>query len=425
MSSDLIYLGKDVMSFYTAERYQGYDKVILNLDESNYVSSPCVLVTNASKWDERDVGEYQFVWIASNNRWRTPFGTNANTAALVQNYGITPHFPNVTSAKDGDVITVYKKSVNDEVTITADITRSGATLEADCPLVKPSERQAVADNVLKKVYGFEYQPYTASGAYMTPAAEIGDAITSYGIYAGLFEQETTFNRLFLSNIGSALHEEAEVEMQYDGSVDRRYTRRLAETTAEFAILADEISSKVSNDRFNAELTVLAQEIGAKVSSTGGLQNTFAWSLTPTGFILYANGTQVFKCDRSGITVTGDGTFTGNVYAKNIQYGGSYGTLSGSGITNASLNGDAKIVPYSVTGGYGGNIAAASIIPANTSFTGTLDQVGRNAANIDALYSQVARISAGYFDNISVSNSIAFQNWYFYVDGSYVRASPLG
>lgn len=337
--SDLIYIGKDVQSFQKAERLAGYDRVVLNLDDNNYIASPCVSVSDKTKWESRAAGEYTFTWWVAGERWRTPFSTVANTAALKSNYGLDVYYSNVTSPKDGDTITVRKVVVDDDYTITAELTRSGSTLTADCPLVKPSNRQAVADNLLKQVYGFEYQPFIADGAYMNPAAEIGDAITAYGIYAGLFDQEVTFNRLFLSKIGSAISKEAEAEMQYDNATDRKYTRRLAETAAEFAILADRISATVSDAEFQSALETMSNQISAKVSSTGGNSSSFSWSLTANGFVLYANGSKVFECNRNGITVTGDGTFTGNIYASNIKstdvdgYGGSF---SGYGITGGTI-----------------------------------------------------------------------------------------
>lgn len=337
--SDLIYIGKDVQSFQKAARLAGYDRVVLNLDDNNYIASPCVSVSDKTKWESRAAGEYIFTWWVAGERWRTPFSTVANTAALKSNYGLDVYYSNVTSPKDGDTITVQKVVVDDDYTITAELTRSGSTLTADCPLVKPSNRKAVADNLLKQVYGFEYQPFTADGAYMNPAAEIGDAITAYGIYAGLFDQEITFNRLFLSKIGSAISKEAEAEMQYDNAADRKYTRRLAETAAEFAILADRISAAVSDAEFQAALETMSNQISAKVSSTGGNSSSFSWSLTANGFVLYANGSKVFECNRNGITVTGDGTFTGNIYASNIKstaidgYGGSF---HGGGITGGTV-----------------------------------------------------------------------------------------
>lgn len=340
--SDLIYIGKDMKSFQKSTRFKPYDQVILNLDDNNYISSPSVSVTNASVYESYGNGVYKFTFTESQNKWKTPTETYVTTAQLAQNYGLTTHYSDVTNPKSGDVITVTKTTVNQSSTVTAELTRSGSALTADCPLVKPSNRQTVADNLLAKVYGFEYQPFSAKGAYMNPAAEIGDAITAYNVFSGLFEQETIFDRLMLSNIGSAISDEAEAEMQYENGTDRRYNRKLAETSAEFAILADRISSFVTNSQLQSAIEQVAGEISAKVSESGGNQNTFAWSLDTNGFYLYANGAQVFKCDRSGITVVGDATITGEVYASNIRsdavngYGGSF---SGYGITPATIGTD--------------------------------------------------------------------------------------
>lgn len=337
--ADLIYIGKDVQSFQKSTRFRPYDRVILNLDDNNYISSPSVSITNASVYDNYANGTYKFTYTPAQNKWKTPTNTYVTTSQLAQNYGLTTHYSDVTSPKDGDVITVYKTTVNESANVTAELERSGSALTADCPLVKPSDRQTVADNLLKQIYGFEYQPFSAKGAYMNPAAEIGDAITAYNVFSGLFEQETIFSRLMLSNIGSAISEEAAVEMQYESNTDRRYNRKLAETAAEFSILADQISSVVTNAEFQAALNTMANQINAKVSSSGGNSNSFAWSLDANGFYLYSNGSQVFKCDRSGITVVGDATITGEVYASNIRsdavngYGGSF---SGYGITPATI-----------------------------------------------------------------------------------------
>lgn len=438
--SDMIYLGRDVKSFQTAPKFAGYDQVILNIDDNNYVASPTVIMVNASKWDARDNGEYQFTYVPSTDRWRTPFNTSANAAALKTNYGIELYYMQATSPKNGDVITVTKSSVNDTVTVTAELTRSGSVLKADCPLVSPSDRQRVADNLLWKVYAFEYQPFSASGAYMTPAAEVGDAVTAYGIYAGMFEQETTFSRLMLSNIGSALSDEAEAEMQYDDASERQYKRKAADTEAMFAIFADKIAAAVTNEEFASVMEEVAGQISAKVSTTGGEQSSFSWSLTPNGFFMYANGSQVFKCDRYGITVTGDGTFTGNVYAKNIKYGGTdYGYLDGSGLKTNSVSGgqygqikQGSILGYrditqsSVTGGNYGNLAGATIAYGNTdsAVQGTLRQVGTNKSNIEAIngyFTGTANFNYAIV-NVLTAGAVTLGGHPLYYSDGYVRYS---
>ncbi|MBQ1800891.1 MAG: hypothetical protein II011_09105, partial [Prevotella sp.] len=410
--SDLIFIGKDVQSFEKSTRFNPYDRVVLNLDDNNYISSPSVSITNASVYNSYANGTYQFTFTPSQNKWKTPTDTYVTTSQLAQNYGLTTHYSDITSPKDGDVITVTKTTVNDASTVVAELARSGSTLTADCPLVKPSERQTVADNLLKRVYGFQYQPYAAKGAYMNPAAEIGDAITAYNVFAGLFEQETIFNRLMLSNIGSAISDEAEVEMQYESNTDRRYNRKLAETSAEFAILADRISSAVTSQEFQAALNTMANQIDAKVSETGGNMNSFAWSLDSNGFYLYANGAQVFKCDRSGITVVGDATITGEVYASNIRsdavngYGGSF---SGAGIASGT------IAPAQCTAGVVQSLGYADIFNAARYSTSTLE------------YFKAGQIVAGtsfYSPHFIVADTSGGTNEY-YLNGHYHSFTVVG
>ena len=146
----------------------------------------------------------------------------------------------------------------------------------------------------------------------------------------------------------------------------------------------------------ATLNVQAQQIEAKVSNEGGNSSSFGWKLTATGWSVYGNGSEKFRIDKNGAYVNGEiratsgkiggfdiqsnylsyngqtwggtnttgayigqygiqlgknfkvdmqgnltaasGSFTGNVYAGNIQYGGNYGTLPGSALTSHSVYG---------------------------------------------------------------------------------------
>ena len=339
-TSKKIYVGQKAKTFDTSPRQQGYDMVVMLLDDNNYVSSPSATVTDKTSWESRENGEYTFTYNQSRDRWQTPNSTYANEAALKSNYGITLHYGAATGAKDGDVISVRKTTVNDAMTVEAVMSRSGNTLEFECPLVRPEQRQAIADKVLQSVAGYEYQPYNASGVHLEPATEIGDAITAFGILGGIYDKNTQYGRLAFSDIAATWFEESEEETGYRSETERKFSRRFAETAAELNILSDRIEAIVSDEDYRAELDVLAREISAKVSSQDGNRNSFGWSITEDGFVLYANGSQVFKCDRSGITVTGNGTFTGEVYASNIRsdatngYGGYF---NGGGITGGTID----------------------------------------------------------------------------------------
>lgn len=122
-----------------------YDMVKLNLDESNYVTSPYLYVDDALWAAENLNGQYKYVCINASEEpgWAwyhesdTP--TYATTAALAQNFGIEVHYPTVTPAITrnlGDEIIVTKTLEYNSYKVEASYSRQGAVLEVDCPLLR-------------------------------------------------------------------------------------------------------------------------------------------------------------------------------------------------------------------------------------------------------------------------------------------------
>ena len=188
---------------------------------------------------------------------------------------------------------------------------TGRTLYIDCPW----GTQAMADNILAALEGYQYQPFEAQNAIIDPAAELGDGVTVNGVYGGIFKLTIRSGALHAVDVSSPQDEEIDHEYQFTPASERKIERRLA--------------------NMQSELSVQADQIAAKVDETGG-DSSFGWSLTSSGFELDSNGSTVMKVDSTGLTVNGDGTFTGSVQAKNIQYGDNNGTLSGNGITSRSI-----------------------------------------------------------------------------------------
>lgn len=391
--------------------------------------------------------------------------------------------------------------------------------------------QMMADTILAKIRGYQYQPFSASDALVDPSVELGDGITVNGIYSGIFVQATTFNSLMASDVSAPVDEEIEHEYGFESKTDRAYTRMVAKTRAGISLSATEIAAEVTRatkaeGELSSRITVNAESITAEVSRATGAEgnlrssinqnaesitaevtratkaegsklnhtytnSSFGWELTATAFILKANSREVFKANKDGIVVTGSGeftgtikatggyignetngfhisnkaiyngmtslrdtlnngvyigtdgialgkgafkvtnagavtatklsitggsinindkfivdsngnlsatsgTFSGNVYAGNIQYGGSAGYFSGAGLEQYSVSGGygGAIAPstiigenvgsYTLTGGYNGNLAYSTVEYGNTGFTGTLDQVGINQSNIAAI-----------------------------------------
>lgn len=308
-----------------------------------------------------------------------------NVSKRVSNMEISPEF-------DGYSRVVIQ--VTDELSYESGVA-TGRTLELKCPW----GTQQMADDILDRVWGYQYQPFTADGALVDPAAELGDGVSVSGVYSGIYRQEIQFDALCASTIAAPQDEEMDHEYPFQDAADRTITRQFASMKAQFDIQATEIAARVTRE--------------------GGDTKSFGWSLTEDGFILSSNSKTVLKANENGIEVTGritatsgyigngsqgftitnqaiyngvqslddtshygvhiatngitlgkgafkvdnagnltasNGSFGGTVRANQILYGDSYnGTFNGAGLTCGS-----------VSGGYGGAIGSGAITTANTS-----------------------------------------------------------
>ena len=80
---------------------------------------------------------------------------------------------------------------------------TGRVLEFD----NPFGSKEMAQNILNKLRGFQYQPYQADGALLDPAAEIGDAISTATSYGGMYTRSRKFGRLMKADV-SAPHDQS-------------------------------------------------------------------------------------------------------------------------------------------------------------------------------------------------------------------------
>lgn len=230
---------------------------------------------------------------------------------------------------------------------------SGRTLEVS----NEWGTQMMADTILAKIKGFQYQPFQAQKALVDPSVELGDGITVNGIYSGIFAQATQFGALMQSNISAPVDEEIEHEYGFESKTDRAYTRMVAQTRSGITQNANEIELQVEEirhdttdttnnqslasriivnaesitqevqERKNADnelsssLEETATEIRASVvAKTGGTRTSFAWDLQADHFSLISNNKEVFRADSSGITVTGNGSFSGEIKASSGNIG---------------------------------------------------------------------------------------------------------
>ena len=259
---------------------------------------------------------------------------------------------------------------------------SGRTLEFDCPW----GTQAMANNILNSMRGFQYQPYDSPGAQLDPAAELGDGVTINSVYSGLYRASTHFGRLMRTDISAPQDEAIDHEYPYKEVAQREITRLAAQTKAEFKVTATNIS--------------------AKVSKIGGDAQSFGWELTDSSWTLSANGQTVLRATQSGLEVYGKITATSGY----IGDGSAGFTIKASSISNGvtSLSDASHYGIYIGTDGIrlgkgaftvdnAGNVTATSLTANNATLTGTL-MVGGKAITASDLQqgAQAARNNSSYW-----------------------------
>ena len=131
---------------------------------------------------------------------------------------------------------------------------TGRTLEVSCPWGS----QAMADSILAKVIGIEYQPYEASDALLDPATEIGDGITLGGVYSVLAQSYVSLDKQCAANISAPYTDEIDDEYPYKTPEQRKTERQLAQTRSLITKNAEEIKLEVQG--LDGKYTKLSQTV---------------------------------------------------------------------------------------------------------------------------------------------------------------------
>ena len=131
---------------------------------------------------------------------------------------------------------------------------TGRTLEVSCPWGS----QAMADSILAKVSGIEYQPYEASDALLDPATEIGDGITLGGVYSVLAQSYVSLDKQCAANISAPYTDEIDDEYPYKTPEQRKTERQLAQTRSLITKTSEEIKLEVQG--LDGKYTKLSQTV---------------------------------------------------------------------------------------------------------------------------------------------------------------------
>ena len=230
---------------------------------------------------------------------------------------------------------------------------TGRTLEID----NPFGTQAMADNILQSLTGYQYQPSDVTGALLDPAAEMGDAVNARGTYFGIYARERTFGRLMKADVSAPHDEEINHEYQFESPERREFKRSLDDVKASLIIANDNIEAKVSQE-----------------SPEG--QTSFSWKLLSDSHRWYANGKEVMSVTASGLKVSGEVEATsGKIGGFNISASAIWNNISSFGGSQSSgvyigTNGIQLGQAFKVTAS--GAVTATNISAANMTLTGTLN-----------------------------------------------------
>lgn len=256
---------------------------------------------------------------------------------------------------------------------------TGRTMTLECPW----GTQQMANNILSKIRGFQYQPYTASNAHLDPAAEIGDGFSAGNIYSGIYKKDVSHGVLYTASVAAPGGEKINYEYEYKSPETRRIERQYAETRATFKVQSDQISAEVlaretMEDELRATLQVQADAIEARVTKQGGNASSFGWVLDAKSWTLKSGGSDVFKATKDGVEVKGIIRATGgeiggfSIQRNYLSYNGQTwnGTnttgiyIGQSGIQCGSEANGVQITPtgnlYAENGYFRGSVSAGKI-----------------------------------------------------------------
>ena len=117
---------------------------------------------------------------------------------------------------------------------------NGYVMTIDCPY----GTQEMANDLLAKAKGFEYQGFTAEQVILPPETELGDGITVAGIYGMVARRSFKFTPGMTSNIEAPRELEVQHEYKYSSPQQRKTERQIAEARSTFTKTAEEITLKV-------------------------------------------------------------------------------------------------------------------------------------------------------------------------------------
>lgn len=178
--------------------------------------------------------------------------------------------------------------------------------------------QAMADALLARFKGYEYQAYNVIAANLNPAAELGDGLTADGHYV-------TISRMDDDGSGypsASAPGEAEMEDEYPsaGPMEQKFNRKIAETNSRIIKTAEQIRLEIVGlENAHSELELSLDGLSTRIQDAEG--NIAALELTTQGFGVSINDLEGDYAELAltldGLTVT-DSSGTTRVKGSSVE-----------------------------------------------------------------------------------------------------------
>lgn len=134
-------------------------------------------------------------------------------------------------------------------------------------ITNPYGTQALANSILQRLSGFQYTPFTADGALINPAAELGDGVSVGDVYSFVASAETTLSPIMSATISAVEDGELNHEYPYETRESKEIARKFNGISTTFNVKLGEISTTIEDmDRgFSSRITQLSNSITTEVT----------------------------------------------------------------------------------------------------------------------------------------------------------------
>ena len=209
----------------------------------------------------------------------------------------------------------------------------GYVMTIDCPY----GTQEMANDLLAKAHGFEYQGFTAEQVILPPETELGDGVTVAGIYGMVARRSFKFTPGMTSNIEAPRELEVQHEYKYSSPQQRKTERQIAETRSLITKTAEEIKLEIQGVDGRVSSLQLTLD-GVTITGSDGVTRI-------NGGMIEANSVTATQIDATNLkveaanitgTLTASQIQTSSIYVGNLADGSSYATKTYV-LNNAGLN----------------------------------------------------------------------------------------